>query len=529
MLTGVSSSYIDQLNSNLGNPQRKFLIGTSDYSDYVTKWPTLKRSVEIQDIGAINVSLANMDGTFNGFYLNTYSVPNTVTFQLGFDSEYATVFYGFIKKVDYSGDNCNITVKDRLYDFTQKRVASTNSAAIYSATIPSNIAWDLCTCYGGLSPFRDCASYTFAGSDYGWTSSHGTLTSSTTSIRLTPANSYASFNSHNLVYQGSLYPTIKMNIQRAGGSGWFGKLYYSTASHGFTDSYYIAINTPAINTSYHTLTCDLSSLTLGGDDYSVNTIGLLCFRFGASSADVFNIQGVSICSSLTNPDICFSSWAEWSSVFSADWLKTSARFADHKVVNALTELCSITDSGIWVGRDGKLHFKRFTAADSNSILIQESDIKDFDIDIDNTRVVNKAFVDFEWSQTSNYFVRTVSAINSGSVAAFGLKEETYQSQVVWWVSSVDAQNLANRQITKYKDLPAYIDLTVGLKGFNMDLGESVRLSNSFYNINSGTAWTIYNEEANLNTGFIKQNLRPIISSTAFYLDVSCLDGTDKLL
>jgi hypothetical protein len=381
------TSFLGNINSNISRPQRRFLIGSNDYSRFVTKWPTLKRSVDIEEIGTISISLFNGDGSFNGFYQNTYSVPNTIALQIGFDSEYATVYYGFIKKVSYAGDNCNITIKDRLYDFTQKRVGASSVPVVYSSSIPSNIAWDLCSCYGRLS---------------------------------------------------------------------------SVASY-------------------------------------------------------------------SNPDINYQSFLDWAAVFSADSLVTSARFADHKVVNALRSLCDITDSGIWVGRDGKLHFKRFTSADSSYSAFQDNEIKELEIDIDDTRVVNKAFVDFEWSQASNYYARTVSAVNSISRNTFGLKEETYQSNIVWWVSSVDALNLANRQLTKYKDLPSYLDITLGLKGFNMDLGQTLRLINSFYGISSGTAWTVYNEEANLNDGFCKYNLRPIITTNNFRLDYSALDGSAQLL
>ena len=79
----VSSYFLEQVAKRGQSPVRKFYIGTSDYSERVTKWPTFKRTANnIKSIN-IDIPLANADGHFNTFYHDTYLMPNTVTLEMG--------------------------------------------------------------------------------------------------------------------------------------------------------------------------------------------------------------------------------------------------------------------------------------------------------------------------------------------------------------------------------------------------------------------------------------------------------------
>lgn len=85
MTTSVSSWFIDQTKKGASEPHRRLLIGTSDYSSRVTKWPSIKRSVTDLKSTSVNIPLANDDGNLNGFYLNTYNLPKTINLEVGYD------------------------------------------------------------------------------------------------------------------------------------------------------------------------------------------------------------------------------------------------------------------------------------------------------------------------------------------------------------------------------------------------------------------------------------------------------------
>jgi len=152
----VTSWFQVQLENVASEPVRQFTIGTSDYSDRVTRWPRIKRTVNDLRSLKVSVPLDNTDGHFNGFYSNVYTIPNTATLQLGFNhatsgDELVTLYTGYLKNVGYKQEICEVEFVDNLYDFEKRKVGASDAPVSLAAQIPSDIAWTLCTCYGGKS------------------------------------------------------------------------------------------------------------------------------------------------------------------------------------------------------------------------------------------------------------------------------------------------------------------------------------------------------------------------------------------
>ena len=155
----VSSWFVDQLNKPSSKPKRVFTMGSSDYSDNVLKWPVIKKDAEKTISAGVKVSLDNTDGGFNSFFENTYLMVSSCQLKIGFThatsgDELITLYTGGLSTVKYSKNKCNLKLKDALSTLSTKIISNTNSPVSISATIPSDIAWTLCTCYGQLSEIQ---------------------------------------------------------------------------------------------------------------------------------------------------------------------------------------------------------------------------------------------------------------------------------------------------------------------------------------------------------------------------------------
>ncbi len=151
----VTSWFIDQLSTIGAEPKRVYSIGTSDYSNRVTKWPVIDRSSRIFKSVSFTVPLANADGGMNHFFSDLYTIPNTATIKIGFThptsgDELISIFTGKIHNVGYSNKQCSILLKDRLFEFSNLKIGATNDPVTFDDALVSDIAWTLCTCYGGL-------------------------------------------------------------------------------------------------------------------------------------------------------------------------------------------------------------------------------------------------------------------------------------------------------------------------------------------------------------------------------------------
>jgi len=163
MAYDVSSWYIDQLKLKASSPERRFTIGSSNYSERVVKWPRFSRLANRIRASKTTITLANDDGLFNQFHERLWTLPNTCTIEIGFthpDSDYESIsiFSGDIKEVRYpKKSSCQLHLRDRLWSLTEQKIGTSEAPIEISDQIPSDIAWTICTCYGQLDNTQSAA------------------------------------------------------------------------------------------------------------------------------------------------------------------------------------------------------------------------------------------------------------------------------------------------------------------------------------------------------------------------------------
>jgi len=388
----VSSWFIDEIQKPSSSPKRTFTIGNSDYSSRVLKWPKIKKTSDKVASTGVRVSLDNTDGGLNLFFVSTYTTATSCSIKMGFThptsgDELLPLYTGNLFGVSYSKTKCNVKLQDILSDLGNRNISDTNSAVDFTSTIPSDIAWTLCTCYGGLSG----------------------------------------------------------------------------------------------------ITCD------------------------------------------TNPHIDYSSFAGWSEQFSSESITMDAHYSGEKVFDAITRIANMTDSVIWTDGDGKIKFHRFAEMSSNFITVGEGCNKSIELDVEKTRLSNRVVVGFDYSVDSDYWEKTVTEIDSTSVDSFGTHELMLQDETIWYVSSVDALSLAARKITLLKEPPRVYKVKSDLSLMHAEIGDNIRLVDSFFQVDSSQGWCITTAEVDAYTGNTMYTLDEATVINAFYLDKSFLDGNDILL
>lgn len=388
----VTSWFIDQLKLKASRPNRRFVIGSSDYSSRVLKWPTWQRTAKDIIASKTTVELANADGALNGFHERIWTMADTCALAVGFThatsgAEWLTLFSGDIKEVKYPNKTkCQIHVRDRLWSLTEKKVGDSDVPATFAAQIPSDIAWTLVTCYGGLS----------------------------------------------------------------------------------------------------------------------------------------GIQGSS------NPHIDWEAFNTWAAQFSADSVLCAARYEGEKVSEALVGMADYTDSAIWTDGDGKLRFIRYSEPSSLDFALDGSEIEDLVIKVDGRALVNKAWCYADYKPESDYWAINVWAAETTYINTFGLHEQIWKDDSLWYTNSVSALTLATRKALVMKAPPRRFELDTVVVGLHRQLGEMVRFVDSFYHISSGTAWRFNEIEVDMHDFGVRYLLDEAIAGNGFYLDVDYLDG-DKLL
>lgn len=239
--------------------------------------------------------------------------------------------------------------------------------------------------------------------------------------------------------------------------------------------------------------------------------------------------GLSSVQSTSNPHIDYDSFNAWAAQFSADNVVAEADYNGVKVSEAVRDLGEMTDSAIWPEGDGKLYFKRYTEPDSLDFVLTPAAIADVVIDIDGINIVNKAWVYGEYAPGSDYWQIAAFQVNTTSVNTFGLHEQVWKNKHIWYTNSAGCQNMAQRKIQNLRFPPKKFKVDTTVVGLHRQLGETLRFVDSFYSINSGTGWRFDEMTVNVDKFSVLYQMNEAIAGTAFYLDVSSLDGDDLLL
>lgn len=239
--------------------------------------------------------------------------------------------------------------------------------------------------------------------------------------------------------------------------------------------------------------------------------------------------GLSSVQDSSNTDIDYPLFSEWAETFSIDSIVATANFQGELVVNGIKEIVDYTDSFHWIDGDGKLVFQRFSETSSLDFVLEEGNYKNIKLDVDAGKIINKQFVDWNYSVSSEYWQNQNFQVNSTSVNSYRIHESVMQSENVWYTNSSHATNLAARRLSRLAHPPKYFTVSVPLFGLHRAPGETLRLVNSFYNVNSSSGWRISAQEIDVDAFAINFSTNEALVANAFYLDESDLDGDDLLL
>lgn len=589
----VSSWFLDQTARPSPPVIRRFTIGTSDYTERVTQFPSFKRTAnEIRSV-SINLPLANADGALNHFYQETYKIPNTCTLEIGITLDAPAGDYGFLKHTGQTGSFTPGNVVFGYYPGSSSPSAAgtvvfDGEDVLYLSGLTSGTFVDgMIVCessYGGeLVVGGDCASDSFACDFANWV-----YDAENDEYDHTPGLGYNLYQDCG-VEKNKFYKSVftVKNYSAGGVSAVVGSM-VAGARRTADGTYIDIIMTDSSVNSRHNFQSTLSDFAGSVDDISLMQILNATLADGSivTTSDEYikvftgflkDIQysekkctlkikdrlwdfyerkvgdpdahvdigstipsdiawtlctcygGLSGVASTSNPDIDYAKFLTWAAQFSQDNILMTANYQGVTVAEALNRLGRMTDSAVWIEGDGKLNFVKFVEPSSLDITFTRDEFADIMIDVESLRVVNRHYTNFDYSVTSEYWTKTVFAQSSLSVDSFGLYEQQSKDETIWYVDSVGALGLSQRKVNLLKDPPKRFQFRGGLYGVHKQLGETVRLVDSFYEITSASGWRLVEAKFDTNRAQMQFNLDEATVMNAFYLDVSDLDGDDLLV
>ena len=584
----VSSWFQAQIEERSSEPVRQFLIGTSDYSDRVTKWPKIKHTANSFAYVKPTIPLDNADGALNHFYENTYKMVQECYLKMGF----AGIVWDFLE--DDCSDISGWTDHDQgggvsevspagQFRFDTNNSDATNGHAhryIGVGSLPALVSVEFKLYHDliGLESVSDqflvslsdsatvlvlafCSDGAFIYGSGGYQEIGTDLVKSGVAaewqtwrfvINFTAqtADIYLDDSTHNWekVATGQAFVTT-------GDSPANGKLTLEQLGYG-TDNMVTHVDYVKIMTGAPLPTQELITLYTGSLKdvrYTNNLCNVYCRdklydfserKVGDSDATVVFSETIPsdiawtlctcyglLCNSKStgNADIDYADFQTWAGQFSQDSLKMNAFYDGIKLTEALSNLCKMTDSVGWVNGDGKVTFKRFIEADSNDLILTRDENMDIQIDVEGLRIINKAYVYWDYSPASDYWTKTCVSQESISVNSFGLHEEIFSDKTCWHISSLGAMSMAARKTLLLNKPPKRFELDTDLYAMRQELGDTIRLVDSFYSINSESGWRISEKSIDMDTGAVAVQTDEAMTADAFILDVSLLDGMDALL
>lgn len=386
----VSSAYLVEAAKTNAAWKRRFLIGTSDYSAWVKKWPNIKREWNDIKPGTVTINLVNGDQAFNFFIQDPTKLRSDCSIQLGFDytpssSEYLTLFSGKVDATRYSNGDCSITLVDKFKQLADRTVGDNTSPVFYTSSsfLVHDLAWYLVTSHGGYSAVR----------------------------------------------------------------------------------------------------------------------------------------------STSNPDIDWTSFNSWSSVFSADNTRLKAQFKGKKITEMLKRISELTQSAIWI-ENNRIKFFRFGIADMPATGLDDDTIADVSLTFDDRRIINRALVSANYDVTSKLFPITVANVSTSSINSYSVRESQTAYEDIWHVDSVSAINLAQRLVLSYAEPQGSLQVESSLAGIVATIGDTVTFDDGFLGLQS--SYRMMSEDIDMDIGKKTFTIDETQILASFRLDFSTLDGTDVL-
>lgn len=233
--------------------------------------------------------------------------------------------------------------------------------------------------------------------------------------------------------------------------------------------------------------------------------------------------------SSANVHIDYDTFLEWAGQFSANNVEMAADYDGQKVNEALIDLGEMSDSAIWTDGNGKINFKRYTEPSSLDFVLTPNELLDVVIKVDGLNIINKAWVYGDYAVESDYWQINAFAQDTTAVNTYGLHENIWKNEHIWYVDSVSCLNLASRMTWNYKYPPKKFNLKTTVVGLHREIGETVRFVDSFYNVTSGSGWRFSEISIDVNNFKVEYGMNQAYGGRAFFLDYSSLDSSDLLL
>ena len=533
--------------------KRQLLIGSSDYTDDVLKWPTISKKWDGVNPQTVTIDLANEGKLFNFLMTDPTKMHSTTSLKLGFHNQQA-----------YSEDLAQASA------WTMHNL-SVGSSGITIAGFPTKRL----TLSGGSTNHYFSGHTTISGRDV----------AKSFAIDVTGINSksvYVELGQHAVNFTWDGPRTISVN--QLGGVGHYeiiddyqAILYASAVANNVTygavypcqtaafsgDGQYVDVtramyedNTTKHNTYNKTgATADelltMYSGTIDSARYSGGTCKLTLIdkfrkladrKVGDSTVPVAytassylvhdmgwyactSLGGLSAITSTNNPDIDYQSWSLWSSVFSTDNVRVQAQLTGQTPLEMLRKLSLLTQSAIYVEND-KIKFGRFTIAGSAYITLDNSKVVDAEATLNDQQLLNKQYVSAAYDTTSKSFGITVLDASTYSVNRYGVRENLIAESFLWLTDSVSALNLAQRMVRTGRDIQSRYSIKAPLHSVLSTIGDVVLFQDALLDVSD--TYRIMEETVDMDSGLKTFGVDQTQYFGAFTLDVSELDGADVL-
>jgi hypothetical protein len=158
------------------------------------------------------------------------------------------------------------------------------------STADSALASSIYSLQSTASGMEVTKSWNFDANTEGFAVNNASISWSAGSLRINSSNNDPILYTPSISLDGSKGYLIRARIKRLAGSAWDGKIYYTTASHGDSETYRVQIADGTATNEWRILEWDMSSLS----DWTSSTILGIRIDLGASSSDQFLIDWISV-------------------------------------------------------------------------------------------------------------------------------------------------------------------------------------------------------------------------------------------
>lgn len=231
--------------------------------------------------------------------------------------------------------------------------------------------------------------------------------------------------------------------------------------------------------------------------------------------------GLSSIESTSNPDIDYETFNEWAYVFSLDTVYVHGHFTGQKITEILKTIGRSTSSSIFE-ENGKINFARYSISSVEPFSLDT--VYSVQLDIDDSKVVNKQVVSAAYDVDSEIFDITVSDTKTASVNSFGLHEQLEESKRFWYVNSSSALNFSQRMTSIYGEPYERYRVRAPMQPLGQSIGDTLNFNYNLYST-GGNAYRIMGYEIDIEKAEFRLDVDATQLTSQFILD----DSVDGLL